>query len=350
VLRALLLSFILLAGPRLFAAAEATSERIERALAWADSSRDKVYRDALQPHWLSGGERFWYEVATGPKTREYVLVHATDGTIRRTPRLDDLGLPPVPENRTSKMTLARRPPRSTGTGPATSIDFLNTTPAAVRLFWIDHSGDRQPYDTLAAGAGLRRDTFEGHAWLVADAEGRTLATVLADDRRQRVIIDGPAAAPAPGDPQDRAPELSPDGRWRLLWVDNNVVLHHLDAAPSTPDITITVDGTAGSPYLGPPAWSPDSRALVVTRVTRAPVRQITLPAPSDPLASGPRSLDYIKPGDPLPDPPRPRQPHGRRRRSRGKSARHRPRPLPDLFHHRRRDRLPLVRDGRRGLF
>ncbi|MEY4490137.1 MAG: hypothetical protein RIQ79_2645 [Verrucomicrobiota bacterium] len=280
------------------------SARIDKALSWAESTRDLVYRDDVRPHWQPDGERFWYEVATGPHTREYVLVNATDGTIRRASTFLELGLPPAQETRTSGMKLSRRTPRSHGTGPATAIVFKNTTAGPVRLFWIDHSGERQPYDTIAAGARLTRETYEGHVWLVADSASKTVGIVEANDSRQHIIIDGPAASPPPGDSDHRPADLSPDGRWELRWVDNNVVLHPADAAAASADIRVTSDGTAERPYIGPAVWAPDSRALVLTRVARVPVRQITLveSSPSDQLQPRTRQLDYIKPGDPLPDP------------------------------------------------
>jgi len=281
-----------------------SSVRIENALSWADSTRDSVYRDEVRPHWLPDGERFWYEVSIAPGKREYVLVNATDGALRRADTSPELGLPPAPETRTSEMKLSRRTPRSHGTGPATAIEFTNTTAGPVRLFWVDHAGDRQPYDTIAAGARLRRETYEGHVWLVADASGQTLGVLEANDTRQHLLVDGPAAPPPPRDSASRPPDRSPDGRWELRWVDNNVVLHPTGPDASGADLRVTSDGTAERPYVGPAAWAPDARAFVLTRLTRVPVRQITLvdSSPSGQLPPRTRQLDYIKPGDPLPDP------------------------------------------------
>ena len=97
---------------------------------------------------------------------------------------------------------------------------------------------------------------------------------------------------------------SPDRRWRVEIVDNNVVLRSADdaSAPAT-TLPLTTDGTAERPYVGPAVWSPDSSAFVLTRVARVPVRQITIveSAPGDQLQPKTRQVDYIKPGDPLPD-------------------------------------------------
>jgi dipeptidyl aminopeptidase/acylaminoacyl peptidase len=299
-----LLSFLLITM-RLCAAAPAdTSARIEEALSWAESTRKGVFRDAVSPRWLPEGHRFWYGVDTGPSAREFVLVDAASGLIQRGPDLASLGLPPTPETTTSSLAPRRRPARTRDNGPATSIDFINTTPAPVRLFWIDGGGEKTPYGELAPGERINRPTYAGHAWLIEDASGLALASVVADDSRQRIVIDGPASAPVPEESRRPPSDVSPDGRWSVRLRDHNVFLHDPAAPADTPDRALTSDGTADRPYTGTAAWSPDSRAFVLTRVTRVPVRQITIveSSPTDQLQPRTRNIDYIKPGDPLPDP------------------------------------------------
>lgn len=281
----------------------AVSARIEEALSWAESTRKGVFRDSVTPRWLPDGRRFWYAVDTGPAAREFVLVDAESGAIRRGPDLASLGLPSAAETTTSGLPPRRRPARTRENGPATSIDFINTTAAPVRLFWIDGGGDRTPYGELAPGARVNRPTYVGHAWLIEDATGRPLASIVADDSRQRVVIDGPASAPVPDEPRRPSSALSPDGLWIVVLRDHNVFLQ--PSAPAGASASpLTADGTAERPYAGDVAWSPDSRSFVLTRVARVPVRQITLveSSPTDQLQPRTRSIDYIKPGDPLPDP------------------------------------------------
>ncbi len=282
------------------AAPHDTAARIEAALAWAGSTRDLVYRDEVAPRWLPDDHRFWYEVATGPDAREFVLVDAATGEIRRAASLEVLGLPPAPEIRTSSLPVRPRPGRTRRTGPSTRLVLTNTTAEPVRLAWIDQSGDRHAYGEIAPGDTLERGTFEGHLWLLESDTTAPLAVFEADARRSRLLIDGPAAGAEP-DSRRRADDRSPDGRWEIRLDAHNVVLRHLADAT---EITLTTDGTEDHPYVGPAVWSPDSSAFVLTRVARVPVRQITLveSSPRDQLQPRTRQIDYIKPGDPLPDP------------------------------------------------
>lgn len=286
--------------------AEDTSARIAQALARASAGGGLVYRDNVVPHWLPDGHRFRYAVVTGPAAtdREAVLVDAATGEIKRAHSFAELGLPPAPAVKTSGLPVDLV--RTRRTGPATSIDFVNATAAPVHVFWVTDGGEKRPYGVIAPGQRMHRDTFEGHAWFLATAEGRPLACVGADDTPQVIVIDGPgrSAESAPGQRRRDAADRSPDGGWEVRFVAHNVFLHRTAATPEEGDTALTTDGSAERPYIGPAAWSPDSRHFVLTRVARVPVRQITLveSSPAEQLQPRTRNIDYIKPGDPLPDP------------------------------------------------
>ncbi len=51
----------------------------ERALSFDKHTRDKVFRERVNPHWLSGNTSFWYRIQTGPGKQEYVFVDAVKG-------------------------------------------------------------------------------------------------------------------------------------------------------------------------------------------------------------------------------------------------------------------------------
>ena len=51
----------------------------ERSANLRRTTANTVFRDRVEPHWLPGNTRFWYDVRTGPGTREYVLVDAKKG-------------------------------------------------------------------------------------------------------------------------------------------------------------------------------------------------------------------------------------------------------------------------------
>src|SRR5215216_7832990 len=76
-----LLSFILLMLT-MPAFAQGSKADYERALSLDKRTQNKVFRDAVTPHWLEGGDTFWYRVATGPGEHEFVFVNAAQGERR----------------------------------------------------------------------------------------------------------------------------------------------------------------------------------------------------------------------------------------------------------------------------
>jgi hypothetical protein len=68
--------------------------------------------------------------------------------------------------------------RSTeGTTPTTII-FFNARSTAVRTFWLDYNGVRQPYSVIDPGASATQPTFLTHPWIATDLAGSCLATYL----------------------------------------------------------------------------------------------------------------------------------------------------------------------------
>jgi uncharacterized protein YkwD len=67
--------------------------------------------------------------------------------------------------------------RARDLGKATAIEFLNIGAEPVQIFWLDHSGKRVLYATLAKDQGYRQDTYLGHPWLLADHNGKALGIV-----------------------------------------------------------------------------------------------------------------------------------------------------------------------------
>src|SRR5580693_6610084 len=58
------------------ALAQGTRADYERSLAVERLTAGKTFRDRLVPHWLPGGDAFWYQNVLPGKQREYVLVDA----------------------------------------------------------------------------------------------------------------------------------------------------------------------------------------------------------------------------------------------------------------------------------
>lgn len=280
-------------------------ERVDAALAWSRQLGGLVWRDGVEPRWAEDGESFSYSVIVGPGgAREYVLVNALSGVVQRAGDAEALGLPPPAEVPVSSLPAGDGPPRTRRNGHAMRMTLLNPGAEPVRLFWIDMDGMPQAYGEIAPGAVLEHGTYAGHVWQLETAAGQRLARFEAEPARARLRIDGPAAAIAPRRRQRSEPRpVSPDGRWEVVIVEHNVRLRPAGGAQGG-EIVLTADGTETQPYVGPGAWSPDSRAFLLTRVKRAPVRRITLveSSPRDQLQPKSREIDYIKPGDELADP------------------------------------------------
>lgn len=162
-----------------------------------------VFKARIAPHWIKGGSSFWYRNDLRGGRREFVLVDAerasrqpafdhqklADGlkavgieanagrlpieTIEIKPNEQKLEFragnrnwqcdlatykltereaqPPASESRPAAAP-ADGPQRSRTTGAETEITFENRTSGEVEVFWLDTSGNRQPYGKLAAGA------------------------------------------------------------------------------------------------------------------------------------------------------------------------------------------------------
>src|SRR5262245_33152478 len=80
---------ILLAHLWIFTAnarAQGSKEDYERSQSRQKRTSDKVFRDRVVPTWLNGGQQFWYEVKTGPDSRDWLLVDVEKG--QRHPAFD----------------------------------------------------------------------------------------------------------------------------------------------------------------------------------------------------------------------------------------------------------------------
>ena len=202
----------------------------ERALSLDQRTANRVFRDHVKAHWLPGGARFWYRVQTGPQQREVVLVDAEKGT--RTLASDAARQGPGPG---AAAALAGRfaCAAAAHTGEATTIAFCNRSAVEVELFWLAFDGRRRSYGKIAPGGRRQMSTYEGHVWLVLNAQGRELALVEARDEPGRVEI---TAAPLP--PRrtigGAARRSSPDGKWLATIENHNVWLRHAALGASSP--------------------------------------------------------------------------------------------------------------------
>ena len=173
--------------------------------------------------------------------------------------------------------LSASPLRSRGQGRSAGITFLNRTPGAVTLAWIDARGREHAYGQVPPGAERFQQTYGGHAWRVATADGTVLGFVAGEDLPIRVAVTGRAESPAPAAPAPDAPAApAPPG------------------PPPEPALP-----AAARAFDGPPLWSPDRAHVVVWDVAPAQKHPVTLieSAPKDQVQPKVRVIDYLKPGD-----------------------------------------------------
>jgi dipeptidyl aminopeptidase/acylaminoacyl peptidase len=320
-------------------------------------TENTVYRDRIQPHWLSDNTRLWYKVKTGADTQEFILVDAVKGERKRAfdhdrlaKALSDAGVKDaspdrlpidklefkegentvvfraggkswscrldsgaIAEQSDGKEESSSLPPAqataSLNTGGETTLTFINRTQGDVELFWLNAEGERQGYGKLKAGEQRDQHTYAGHAWLAADSSGKTLAVYVAEEQpaRAEIGLQSTGAKPVAKEPrrkrsgrEDMPPrDTSPDGHWRAYIKDHNVVAKNLESGET---ISLSSDGNADDAYTERMHWSPDSTKLVVIRTKNGEDRKVTIveSSPKNQLQPKLHSFDYAKPGDRLP--------------------------------------------------
>ncbi len=285
------------------AQAQGSKADYERAANLSQRFSGKVFRDRVQAHWMPGNTNFWYEVKTGTNTSEIFLINAETGERQKLDRRPVDPLKPTAPNLGER----RSSPR---TGLETSLTFINRTSDEVELFWLATDGTRQSYGKLASGAQRDQHTFAGHAWVAADAAGKTLASFEAVERASDAVITtngAPVSAIPPRSNRNggangvQPRDTSPDGKWRTVIKDYNVVLKEI----TTGEVTVlTTDGSQTDAYRDRIYWSTNSKHFVAVRVKPGQERKVSLveSSPKDQVQPKLVTFDYYKPGDQLPHP------------------------------------------------
>lgn len=309
----------------------------------------QVFRDRVVPHWSGDGDRFWYRVDLGQGKKEFVFVDAekglrelafdhaqvakaigNDATAERLPierieftsNKDVLLLHAVDQrwawNRTTQKleslegltaeTTNEAVPsdnaRAPRTGAETELNFENRMSSSVEIFWLDGEGGKRSYGKINAGQRHSQHTFGGHRWLIINEKGDSLGEVVANDTPRLITIDGKvlteSARPrrrnrAGGSGARNPSNVSPDGKWRVVLKDFNVVIRSSD---SDEEIALSNDGRDGQAYSNV-SWSPDSQTLAAWRTEPAERLEVHL-VRSSPPGGGRAVLEsrpYALPGD-----------------------------------------------------
>jgi dipeptidyl aminopeptidase/acylaminoacyl peptidase len=284
------------------------ADRIDQVLRFPQRTAGLVFRDQIKPNWAADGKSVWYRIATGPKTEEFVFVDLKTGKRTAAASLQELGLPEVEPVKTSSLRGAVRPTRRTG--ESSNFRFQNETKEEAEIFWVNQQGDRVPYGTVAAGQLREQHTFAGHVWVIAAKSGEAIAVVEAEQTPRTIVIDGPAKRIADEADQKsgrrrsagtRDRGISPDGKRRARAGEGGLVIRDLDSDQET---TVKIDLPSGVVLRDSIFWAPNSEALVALACAEVPRRKISIveSSPNSEIQPRLKEIDYVKPGDPLPEP------------------------------------------------
>jgi hypothetical protein len=78
-------------------------------------------------------------------------------------------------------------------GAATQITFVNGSPQAIRIYWIDYNGNRVLYRMLSPGEEYGLNTFLHHPWVITDEGGNAWTVYYPEAQHRRVIVTKPEA-------------------------------------------------------------------------------------------------------------------------------------------------------------
>jgi uncharacterized protein (TIGR03437 family) len=77
---------------------------------------------------------------------------------------------------------------SAGADRSVTVTFINAAAAPVRIFWLNYSGQRVLYNTLAPGESYSQQTFATHPWLVANRNDACIGIYVAGGGAGRVRV------------------------------------------------------------------------------------------------------------------------------------------------------------------
>ncbi|MBA3330324.1 MAG: hypothetical protein H0T39_05530 [Actinobacteria bacterium] len=116
-------------------------------------------------------------------------------------------------------------------GPASTIEFVNDSGTTVRVLWLNFSGNRQLYRTLAPGERYVQQTFITHPWVVLDSAGNCLGYVLSDQPSKTYVIRPAAPQGLPPAPREFTDSFSRPAEERA---------HSVPLAPGVSTVEVAV--------------------------------------------------------------------------------------------------------------
>jgi len=273
---------------------QGTKGDYERSDSLDARTANKTFREKVTPHWLVGGNSFWYSNMLAGGKKEYVLVDAVKG-VRQVVAAAPTG-PLVPLPRTD----TRRSPEDTSAEVV--LRFVNHSGEDVHLLWVDYDGDHESYGWLRNGESRDEHTYEGHVWWIEGADGKPLGVFEAGDSLNEAVIEPPSPDEGPKDAGKAA--AKPPEQWHVFVRDSNIWARKRDTGE---EVQLSKDGTPDDPYEERVYWSPDGAKFVAMQTLPAQEHKVYMVESSPPDQLQPKlvSFDYLKAGDRIAH-PRPR--------------------------------------------
>ena len=273
--------------------AQGTKADYARADSLAKRTEGKVFRAHIEPHWLPGGDSFWYRVEIARGKLETVFVDCVKGERRG-------GYEP-PTDATKPEQLAE-PHASRAGDEQTHITFVNRTDGEAACWWISTNGTRKKYATLKPGERFEQHTFAGHVWVVETPDGKRLGIFEAKSGGGEAVIDGSRRDAKTQSEEKRDGAKNSKLPLHAFVRDFNVWLKDRDSGDES---QLTHDGSKDDAYREPVLISPDGTRAVALRVKpeQEHIVQFIESSPKDPknpelhLQPKLHSHQYLKPGD-----------------------------------------------------
>ena len=267
--------------------AQGTKADYARADSLAKRMEGKVFRARVEPHWLPGGDSFWYRVEIAPGKFENVFVDCVKGERRAGYELPTDVLKPEP---------LAEPHASGASDMESSITFINNTDGNAVCWWMSTSGARKKYATLKPGERFEQHTFTGHVWVVETEAHERLGVFEAREGGGEAILDGSRKDAKAQSEEKPGAEKNPQSPLRCFVRDWNVWLKNRDTGEES---QLTRDGSKDDAYHEPVLVSPDGTRAVALRVKPEQEHLVHFieSSPKDQVQPKLHSHQYLKPGD-----------------------------------------------------
>ncbi|SKB26801.1 Dipeptidyl aminopeptidase/acylaminoacyl peptidase [Parapedobacter luteus] len=244
------------------ATGQGTAADYRRAIAFGETTRDKVFYSPTRFSWLENRQQFWYANNT-PEGKRFMLVDASKRQKRE------------------------------------AFDHGRIATALQAASGEKVDADSLPFDNIVFKSTnqIEFDAF-GKIWSASLADYKVLDT----GRKPEPPRWGRGSGRYWGDSDDGSVREtpSPDSNWVAYIKNYNVYIRRRNDKGE--EIQLSYDGALGHHYSPMIAWSPDSKKLAVNKVRPNTQRKIYFveSSPSTQLQPILQERNYLKPGDALP--------------------------------------------------